>query len=45
MLVQDLQQELLKTANDPDKALEIRRRIQILKDRNQMSNDSLETKI
>ncbi len=33
--IKDLEQELLKTENDPDKALEIRRRIQILRDENQ----------
>ena len=44
-LIQDLQQELLKTWNDPDKALEIRRRIQMLKNRNQVSNVPVETKI
>ncbi|MEI6710982.1 MAG: hypothetical protein WCK88_01730 [bacterium] len=33
-LLQDLQQELIKTENDPDKAMELRRRIQILKSEN-----------
>jgi hypothetical protein len=44
-LIEELQQELLKTENDPDRALELRRRIQALKNSNQTNDISVETKI
>lgn len=40
-LLQELQQELLKTENDPDKAMELRRRIQILE--NELSSAATTT--
>jgi len=45
VLIQELEQELLETQNDPDKAIELRRRIQILQTQKAASIPPVDTPI
>ncbi len=44
-MIQDLKQELLETQNDPDKAMELRRRIQILQTQQATPTPPIDTPI